>query len=258
MRFAAFGSAGLAASLSRGCRAFSPAVRPKLVAPFPLAASAEDGAAAALLDSPAAASASAANESEEKSLTQRIMESTSNKQAGGAGGASTWDAFLRTEANWERLRSSEAFDYDPTRLGDVDNAPRKFVTDDGAEGNPECWAKLRAAAGSGSELDYDVTICGGTLGIFIGAALQRKGHRVAVIEAGKLMGREQEWNISQKELDELVELGVLTEEDLAEATKTEFPGCRAGFKNREGERMGAACRLRVQCGVSLMPLSALV
>lgn len=84
-------------------------------------------------------------------------------------------------------------------------------------------------------MDYDVTLCGGTLGIFIAMALQLKGHRVAVVEAGKLLGREQEWNISMKELEELVELGVLTKEDIDEAVMTEFPGCRAGFKNSEGK-----------------------
>jgi len=64
-------------------------------------------------------------------------------------------------------------------------------------------------------------------------ALQLKGHNVVVLEAGKLKGREQEWNISMKELLELVELGVLTMEDIDMAVKTEFPGCRAGFKNKE-------------------------
>ncbi|KAL7449105.1 hypothetical protein ACHAWC_001198, partial [Mediolabrus comicus] len=68
---------------------------------------------------------------------------------------------------------------------------------------------------------------------FIALALQLKGHNVAVVEAGKLKGREQEWNISMKELLELVELGVLTMEDIDMGVKTEFPGCRAGFKNKE-------------------------
>ena len=58
---------------------------------------------------------------------------------------------------------------------------------------------------------------------------------MCVIEAGRLLGREQEWNISMKELLELVEMGVLTREDIDKAVKTEFPGCRAGFKNEEGE-----------------------
>lgn len=166
------------------------------------------------------------------------MESTSTAgQTGGAGGVSTWDAFQRAETNWSRLKSSTPFDYDITNLNSLkENAEGippcpQFVTEDGAAGNPKCWAKLRDQASA--ELDYDVTLCGGTLGIFIAMALQLEGHRVAVVEAGKLMGREQEWNISMKELDELVEMGVLTREDVEEAVTTEFPGCRAGFKNSE-------------------------
>lgn len=38
--------------------------------------------------------------------------------------------------------------------------------------------------------------------------------------------REQEWNISRKELLELVEVGVLTEDDIEEATAASFnPVC---------------------------------
>ena len=78
-------------------------------------------------------------------------------------------------------------------------------------------------------------VCGGTLGIFIARALQLKGHDVCVIERGQLRGREQEWNISMKELLELVDLEVLTTKDVNEAVTTEFPTCRSGFKNREGK-----------------------
>jgi len=83
-------------------------------------------------------------------------------------------------------------------------------------------------------LDYDVVVCGGTLGIFIAHSLQLKGYKVCVVEGGKLQGREQEWNISMDEMMELVELGVLTKADLDEAITTEFPVCRSGFKNKEG------------------------
>jgi hypothetical protein len=179
-----------------------------------------------------------------KSLTQRIMErasssSSSSSTGAGAGSASTWEAFQRTEANWARLKSSS-----PSSPSQSSTMPL-FITDDGARGNPKCWEKLRnpLAVLDGStdaavtSLDYDVTVCGGTLGIFIATALLAKTPtlRVAVIEAAKLCGRDQEWNISRKELDELVGLGVLTEQDLVMAITTEFPGCRAGFKNREGE-----------------------
>ena len=174
---------------------------------------------------------------EEKSLTQRIMESTSKEtQASGAGGFSTYDAFLRADSMWSKLKSSKPFDYDITNLSQVQNGiepPVQFVTDDGAKGNPAAWSKLRSQ--QSKKLDYDITLCGGTLGIFIALSLQLKGHKVLVVEAGKLMGREQEWNISMKELEELVELGVLSQSDVDEAIKTEFPGCRSGFKNSEGE-----------------------
>jgi hypothetical protein len=159
-------------------------------------------------------------------------------RTGGAGGVSTYEAFLRTDENWSCLKSSQPFDYDITNLKQIQNGvppPPQFVTDDGGKGNPKCWEKLRMQNEASASLDYDVTLCGGTLGIFIALALQLQGHRVVVVEAGKLLGREQEWNISMKELLELVELGVLTMWDIDEAVKTEFPACRAGFKNEEGE-----------------------
>lgn len=176
------------------------------------------------------------------------MESTSSEgQTGGAGGSSTYEAFLRAEANWARLREMQPFSYDEKWLkgkqGDVPPPPQ-FVTTDGASGNPKCWEKLRQVAAENKKLDYDVVICGGTLGIFFALALQLQGKgnlRVAVLEAGKLRGREQEWNISRKELDELVEMGVLTEADIEAIITTEFPACRSGFKNKEGKLNVMSC-----------------
>ena len=43
------------------------------------------------------------------SLTLRLF---SLSRAGGAGGSSTYDFFMRTEQNWERLKSSKPFKYD--------------------------------------------------------------------------------------------------------------------------------------------------
>ena len=235
-------AAGLAVSLQYvgRCHAFSPASHTKAsLRRTSSSKSATDDGSAAVLESPAASDSEDATD--ERSLTQRMMEQKPSKasgQTGGAGGVSTWEALQRAEANWSRLKSSKAFEYDVTNLSAIQNGippPPQFVTEDGAAGNPKCWAKLRSSQNESAELDFDVTICGGTLGIFIAMALQLQGHRVAVIEAGKLMGREQEWNISRQELEELVELGVLTTEDVEEAVTTEFPGCRAGFKNSEGE-----------------------
>ncbi|MHC5736432.1 FAD-dependent monooxygenase family protein [Nostoc sp.] len=78
-------------------------------------------------------------------------------------------------------------------------------------------------------VDFDVIICGGTLGILIGCALAVKGLRVALLERGILRGREQEWNISRKELDVFVELNLLTEEELESAIATQYNPARVSF-----------------------------
>jgi lycopene cyclase CruP len=78
-------------------------------------------------------------------------------------------------------------------------------------------------------VDWDVVICGGTLGILIGAALQKRGWRVALIERGILRGREQEWNISRKELQVFLELELLEEAQLEQAIATEYNPARISF-----------------------------
>jgi lycopene cyclase CruP len=78
-------------------------------------------------------------------------------------------------------------------------------------------------------VDWDVIICGGTLGILMGCALAQRGWRVALLERGILRGREQEWNISRKELATFVELGLLSEAELEQAIATEFNPVRVQF-----------------------------
>jgi hypothetical protein len=168
-------------------------------------------------------------------------------RTGGAGGASTWNAFLRTEETWRQLRDSKAFVY---KVGQQAKPgipePIPFVITDGAKGSFNSWAKLRKQHEEATEaqkqcntvLDFDVVVCGGTLGIFIAHSLQLKGLKVCVVEGGKLQGREQEWNISMDELMELVKLGVLSQSDLDESIKTEFSVCRSGFKNKEAPTTG--------------------
>jgi lycopene cyclase CruP len=79
------------------------------------------------------------------------------------------------------------------------------------------------------EPDFDVAIAGGTLGIFIGCALQLRGWRVLVIERGLLKGREQEWNISRPELETFLALDLLTAAELEQAIATEYNPGRVGF-----------------------------
>jgi hypothetical protein len=169
------------------------------------------------------------------SMTERmLMKIPVQAQSGGAGGKSTLEAFRMAEENWAKLKASKPFTYDPKLLRWEQNGKpplTQFVTTDGAFGSPQCWAKLSGS--KGKELDYDVIVCGGTLGVFFALYLQLEGHRVLVVEAGKLRGREQEWNISRDELLELVHLGILTQEDVDAVITTEFPACRSGFKNKE-------------------------
>ncbi|KPQ39257.1 MAG: lycopene cyclase CruP [Phormidium sp. OSCR] len=79
------------------------------------------------------------------------------------------------------------------------------------------------------ECEWDVVICGGTLGILLGASLAQRGWRVAIIERGVLKGRDQEWNISRSELQTFVELDLLTPEELDRAIASEYNPARVAF-----------------------------
>jgi lycopene cyclase CruP len=78
-------------------------------------------------------------------------------------------------------------------------------------------------------LEWDVVICGGTLGIFVGAALAKRGLRVALIERGILQGRVQEWNVSRQELGVFLELNLLDENQLQQAIVTAYNPARVSF-----------------------------
>jgi lycopene cyclase CruP len=78
-------------------------------------------------------------------------------------------------------------------------------------------------------IEWDVVICGGTLGILIGCALVKRGWRVALLERGVLRGREQEWNISRSELEVFLELDLLTKQELENAIATHYNPARVSF-----------------------------
>ncbi|MGD1858852.1 MAG: NAD(P)/FAD-dependent oxidoreductase [Leptolyngbyaceae cyanobacterium] len=82
-------------------------------------------------------------------------------------------------------------------------------------------------------VDWDVVISGGTLGILLGATLAQQGWRVAVLEKGRLRGRDQEWNISRQELQELVKLELLSTAELEQAIATEYNPARIQFDGSE-------------------------
>ncbi|KAL3509856.1 hypothetical protein ACH5RR_029257 [Cinchona calisaya] len=150
------------------------------------------------------------------SRTQRIMESISaSGEVGGAGGAYSYNALKRLDQLWSTICSASA----------VVQEPQQVVT---------CVAGLfsNSELAGRSEGTFDVLVCGGTLGIFIATALSAKGLRVGVVERNVLKGREQEWNISRKELLELVKVGILTEDDIDQAVSASFNPNRCGFEGK--------------------------
>ena len=79
------------------------------------------------------------------------------------------------------------------------------------------------------QVAYDAIICGGTLGILLGAALVKKGWNIAILERGQLRGREQEWNISRRELETFVEMELLSPEELENAIASQYNPARIHF-----------------------------
>ncbi|KAK7300378.1 hypothetical protein RJT34_11222 [Clitoria ternatea] len=150
------------------------------------------------------------------SRTQRIMESVSvSGEVGGAGGAYSYEALKRLDQLWSSICSAQKVVLEPQQV--VSTIPSLFHSSDLADK---------------AEGTYDVLVCGGTLGIFIATALCARGLRVAIVERNVLKGREQEWNISRKELLELVEVGVLEEDDIEKATSVKFNPNRCGFERK--------------------------
>jgi len=124
-------------------------------------------------------------------------------QTGGAGGQSTYESLLKLDQGWSKLRAGGA------------PPPRDIVFDE-----PD---------GDRETAEFDVAVAGGNIGILLATALQLRGLRVAVVEAGQLRGREQDWNASRKEVMELVAAGVISRDELAQVIGIEFNPVRCGF-----------------------------
>ncbi|KAL3754443.1 hypothetical protein ACJRO7_001644 [Eucalyptus globulus] len=152
-----------------------------------------------------------------RSRTQRIMEGIAvSGEVGGAGGAYSYNALKRLDQVWSSICSDETDKQEPQQV--VSTIPGLF-------------SKSNLA---GRAVDtFDVIVCGGTLGIFLATALSCKGLKVAVVERNILKGREQEWNISKKELLELVKVGILEEDDIDQAIAAKFNPNRCGFEGKD-------------------------
>jgi hypothetical protein len=143
-------------------------------------------------------------------LTEQMFEKLSEfhtEQAGGAGGRTTLQDLQNMDKAWESVRVAS----DSTQI-------------------PKVVSMNTTALGGKPE--YDIVVSGGTLGVFLSAALQLRGMKTAVLERGKLQGRAQEWNISREEIKSILELGILSEDDLEKVIGVEFNPVRVGFKVR--------------------------
>ncbi|KAJ8500575.1 hypothetical protein OPV22_011127 [Ensete ventricosum] len=140
---------------------------------------------------------------------------SSSNEVGGAGGAYSYDALKRLDLVWSNICSKSL---------EAEKVPEVVSRVPGSSKILE----LEENAGC----SFDVLVCGGTLGIFIATALVTRGLHVAIIERNLIKGREQEWNISRKELLELVEVGILTKEEIEHIIAVEFNPNRCGFERK--------------------------
>ena len=178
-----------------------------------------------------ASRALAADKFQKHSVTERMFEelarhNRNDPQATGAGGATTLEDLKKMDKIWHAIRNNP-----PAK-------PPQVVSTSGAP--------LTAPP------QYDVIVCGGTLGIFLATALQRCGARVAVLERGKLQGRAQEWNVSRGEMARLVELGVLSQQQLEGVIGLEFNPVRIGFQVRHSKQyLQLACKYKHRQGFAM-------
>jgi len=143
-----------------------------------------------------------------------IMDKISaGEEVGGAGGAYSYNALKRLDQIWSSICEARA----DSKVPEVVTRVERLLAD--------------SDLGSGSEI-FDVIVCGGTLGIFVATALSSKGLRVGIIERNIIKGREQEWNISRKELMEIVEIGILSQADLEQIISSDFNPNRCGFEDK--------------------------
>lgn len=65
--------------------------------------------------------------------------------------------------------------------------------------------------------DFDLVYCGGVLGLFSAAVLARMGWKVLVFDQRRVGTSHREWNISDDELAQFVEVGLFSREELEKA-----------------------------------------
>ena len=165
----------------------------------------------------------------------------------GAGGQTSLEGLKRIDDVWTEIRNGGG----TTAGGFVKTTTTTTTTTTVGDFEDGCFEGTRK---------FDVVVCGGTLGILLAATLLQQNTRntkklnVAVIERGKLKGREQEWNVTRKELSVLCALNVLTAKDLDEVICGEFNPIKCGFYDSTGKKQKEENEIVTEnvlnCGVS--------
>ncbi|MGQ9837728.1 MAG: NAD(P)/FAD-dependent oxidoreductase [Cyanobacteriota bacterium] len=73
-----------------------------------------------------------------------------------------------------------------------------------------------------AKIDWDLVVVGGALGAIYAAAMARLGYRVALVERLPFGRMNREWNISRRELKTLVEMGLLSAEQVESLILREY------------------------------------
>ena len=141
-----------------------------------------------------------------EAIFQKVAQT--QQQSGGAGGSTTLDGLRNLNNAWLRLKD-----------GGWKDVPPAIVFDESS-----------SSLSSEIPIQYDLCVSGGTLGIFYAAALQTLGFKTCIVERGQIVGRSQEWNISRKELNALIRLGLMTQAEIDSIVGIEFNPNRVGFK----------------------------
>ena len=163
--------------------------------------------------------------------TEKYFKSTekliNDNQIFGAGGQSSLNALQGMDDIWNKLKNGGwkqpappiVFTHKQNYNSGKDSNSDK---DNGSDNNSN--------RNKNNSVQYDVIVCGGTLGIFYAVALQMLGYNVCIIERGKIAGRVQEWNISENELKILIKLKLLTLSEYEQIKSIEFNPNRVGFR----------------------------
>jgi lycopene cyclase CruA len=146
------------------------------------------------------------------------------------GGESALRAVMELERRWVALGK-----------GGSKPEPFNFVKDENAlpQCPPEAW--------------YDVVIAGGGLGLVAAAALARRGLKVLVFDRQRVGEAHREWNISERELNALVQHGIFTQDEVGKTVGTRYA---RGLISFDATGTGVpACSLQLQ-GVLDVALNA--